>query len=138
VSIGSAAPIVRRTRIWRRTRRVLPLTLLLLICLFLLFSITAHAMRVMLEVRTNQQVQAGVATGVRPWMTVNYISRVYGIPENEVLAALALSDTDQHRRAPLRAIASHEGRHLDADIARLNALIDTRRATPTVPPQATP
>jgi hypothetical protein len=119
-------------------RRVFPLTLLLLICLFLLFSITAHAMRVMLEVRTNQQVQAGVATGVRPWMTVNYISRVYGIPENELLAALALSDTDQHRRAPLRTIASREGRHLDADIARLNALIDARRATPAPTPRAVP
>jgi hypothetical protein len=138
VSIGSAAPSIRKVRIWRRARRVIPLTLLLLISLFLLFSISAHAMRMVLEVRTNQQVQAGVATGVRPWMTIDYIARVYGIPEDELLAALALSDTDQHRRAPLRVIASHEGRHLDADIARLNALIDARRATPTAAPRATP
>ena len=133
MSVGSAAPFVRRTRFWRRVRRVLPLALLLLVSFFLLVTISASAMRAVLEARNSQQVRAGVATGVLPWMTISYIARVYGVPETDLLAALALSDTKRHRSAPLRAIAAHEGRDLDADIARLNALIDTRRPPPGTP-----
>lgn len=137
MSVGSAAPIVRRSRFWRRVRRVLPLALLLLVSFFLLVTISASAMRAVLEARNSQRVQAGVATGVLPWMTISYIARVYGVPETDLLAALSLSDTKQHRSAPLRAIANHEGRDLDADIVTLNRLIDARRS-PLGTPRAIP
>jgi len=145
--VHSGAPIPppppRRSRFWRIARRVAPLLLLLFISLFLLTVVSVRATRAMLEARNSRQIEAGAALGVRPWMTLPYIARVYGVPEGEVFGALGLADTPQRRRAPVRAIAEHEGRNLDADIATLNALVDARRGTPVPPrsparPRATP
>jgi hypothetical protein len=86
--------------------------------------------------RNEQRIRAGEVVGVRPWMTIPYISRVYGIPEDELFRTLGVSNTERHRRAPLQAIARQEGRDLNADIAALNAVIDARRATAT--PQRSP
>ena len=42
-------------------------------------------------------------------------------------------DLGPTRRAPLGALAEHNGRNIDADIATLNALITARHATPNAP-----
>lgn len=116
---------------------MLPIALLLLVSLFLLVSISARTTRAVLEERNRRQVEAGIATGVLPWMSLSYISRVYDVPETDLLAALDLSDTEKHRRSPLRAIARYESRDVEADIATLNALIDARHP-PAPRPRAVP
>jgi hypothetical protein len=127
VSGGSvAAP---RRRAWR----IAPLVLLLLISLVLFFIITARVMRGIQEARNDAQVRNGAAVGVRPWMTIPYIARAYGIPESDLFAALNLTPTDRTRRAPLGALAEHNGRNIEADIATINALITARNATPREP-----
>ncbi|MFN8540391.1 MAG: hypothetical protein U0232_23300 [Thermomicrobiales bacterium] len=83
--------------------------------------------------RNEQRVRAGEAVGVRPWMTIPYIARVYGVPEDELFRALGIANTEQHRRVPLQVLAREERRDLSADIARLNAEIDARHPTPATP-----
>jgi hypothetical protein len=99
----------------------------------LLFFITARVVRAVLEARNAEQVRNGAAIGVRPWMTIPYIARAHGIPEGELFDALGLIATERNRRAPLGALAEHNGRDLDADLATLNALIAERRAAPRAP-----
>jgi cytochrome c553 len=102
----------------------------------LLAVVGARAVRTYQGMRNEQRVRAGDAVGVRPWMTIPYISRVYGLPEDELFRTIGLSATEQRRRQPLQAIARQESHDLNADIAALNAAIDARRATPTAPPRA--
>jgi hypothetical protein len=103
----------------------------------LLQVVGARAVQAYQGMRNERRVRAGEAVGVRPWMTIPYISRVYGVPEDELFRTLGLSSTNQRRRVPLQAIARQEGRDLNADIAALNAKIDARRAAPATP-QRTP
>jgi len=139
VSGGSVAAPRRWGRIARRARRIAPLILLLLVSLFLFFFITARVVRGIKEARNNAQVRNGAAVGVRPWMTIPYIARAYGIPESDLYAALNMTATERTRRAPLGALAEHNGRNVDADIATINALLVARHATPNAPiPQQPP
>ena len=73
---------------------------------------------------------------VRPWMTIPYLAHTYQVPEENLFTALGLAPTADNRRQPLRALAWHEGRNLDADIATLTAAIEARRAS--TPPGALP
>ena len=118
--------------------RTIPLAILLTVAVCMLAVVGVRAVRSYQEVRNERRLAAGEAVGVRPWMTIPYIARVYGIPEAQLFAALNIADTEAHRRAPLEAIARREGRDLDADIAALNALIDARRIPTGAPPRATP
>lgn len=123
----------RRTRRARRAWRAIPLAVLLLLSLFAFLFITTRVARAVLEVRNAEQVRNGAQTGVRPWMTIPYIARSYGVPEADIFNALALAPTEQNRRAPLGAIAKHNRRNLDADIATLNRFLAERHATPRAP-----
>jgi hypothetical protein len=133
VSGGSVAAPGRWGRIARRAWRIAPLILLLFVSLFLFFSITARVVRGVREARNDELVRNGAAVGVRPWMTIPYIARAYGLPEGDLYAALNLTPSERTRRAPLGALAEHSGRNLDADIATINALIAARHATPRAP-----
>ena len=117
MSGGSVAAPRRWRRIARRAWRIAPLILLLIVSLFLFFFITARVVRGIQEARNDARVRNGAAVGVRPWMTIPYIARAYGIPESDLFAALNLTPTERTRRAPLGALAEHNGRNLDADIA---------------------
>lgn len=133
-----------------RARRVIPLTALLALSIVLLLIVGLRLVRATLEMRNLRQVRAGEAVGVRPWMTVPYIAHTYGVPEEELFAALNLPDTHRNRRAPLQALAARHDRDLAADIATLNATVDARRGPvsprppparprpPTPPPRSAP
>ena len=139
VSGGSVAAPGRRGRIARRAWRIVPILLLLIVSLFLFVFITARVMRGIREARNDEMVRNGAAVGVRPWMTIPYIARAYGLPQNDLFVALNLTPSERTRRAPLGALAEHNGRNLDADIATINALIAARHATPRSPlPQQPP
>ena len=106
---------------------------LLMLAACLLLVVGLRAVRAYQGMRNEQRVRAGEAVGVRPWMTIPYISRVYGVPEDELFRARGIANTEQHRRVPLQVLAREEGRDLSADIARLNAEIDARHPTPATP-----
>lgn len=133
MSGSSVAAAKRRARRARLAWRTIPLTALLLLSLFAFFFITARVVHAILEVRNAEQIRNGAAVGVRPWMTVPYIARAYGVPEADLFNALGLAPTEQNRRTPLGALAKHNGRNLDADIATLNAVLTERHATPRAP-----
>jgi hypothetical protein len=124
------------SRFRRHPWRAVPLAILLTLATCLLLVVGARSVRTYQEMRTERRVRAGETVGVRPWMTIPYISRVYGVPEDELFRTLGLPATAQHRRVPLQVIAREEGRDIDADIAALNATIDARRAAPATPQQA--
>lgn len=120
-----------------RARRTLPIVALLALSVALLLSVGARSGRAFFEMRNRHRVQADEAVGVRPWMTVPYVARIYNVPEDALFAALGLDDTERNRRTPLKALAARHGRDLDADIATLNATIDARRG-PRPPPTPRP
>lgn len=136
VSGGSVAAPRRWGRIARRAWRIAPLILLLIVSLLLFFFITARVMRGIREARNDELVRNGAAVGVRPWMTIPYIARAYGISENDLFAALNMTPSERTRRAPLAALAEHNGRNLNADITTLDALITARHPLP--PPSSPP
>lgn len=111
----------------RRALRVIPLTILLVICLCLLVTVTRQAMHAALEANIARRVQAGEAIGVRPWMTIPYISRTYGVPEDTLYAAIGLTKSSPHSHAPLQVLARREGQDLASYTTALNALIDHAR-----------
>ena len=122
----------------QRIRRAIPLAVLLLVALLAFFFIAARVARAVLEVRNAEQVRNGAEAGVRPWMTIPYIARAYGVPESELYNALGLTPTERDRRAPLGAIAKRTGRDLDADIATLNTLLAERQQAPRAPAPPAP
>ena len=118
-----------------RARRAIPLVALLILSVALFVVVGGRLAQATLEMRALRRVQAGETLGVRPWMTIPYIASTYGVPESDLFAALGLVPTRRNRHAPLRRLAMHEGRDLDADIATLNATIAARRPpTPDPPP----
>jgi hypothetical protein len=119
-----------------RPWRAIPLAVLLVLATCLLVVVGGQVLRTYQGLRNAQRLRAGEEVGVRPWMTVPYISCVYNVPDDDLFRILSLSNTEQHRHAPLQALARQEGRDLNADIAALNATIDARRATAT--PQRVP
>ena len=131
--MNGESPVRSRGRGGRRWLWAIPLGLLIIVGTVVLLLLVARVARVVLEVRHGQQVQAGLATGVRPWMTLPYIARTYGVPEGDLAAALGVPDSGFYRRASLRAIAHHDHRDLDAELAALNAVIDAERGRPTAP-----
>jgi hypothetical protein len=117
-----------------------PIAILLVLTSCLLVVVGARAVRAYQGARNEQRVRAGEKVGARPWMTIPYISQVYGVPEEELFGTLGLEPTGRRRRLPLQALARQDGRDLGADIAALNAALDARRATPgiTTPPATPP
>ena len=115
-----------------------PLAALLVLAACLLAVVGVRSVRAYQGLRNEQRIRAGELVGVRPWMTIPYIARVYAIPEDELFRVLGLPKTEERRHRPLQALARQEGRDLDADIATLNAAIDTRRATPGLAPTPLP
>lgn len=83
--------------------------------LFLLFAIAAAA-TVMFAIRTYRsflllrsayKLGAADAASVRPWMTLDYVARTYGVPEKDLVERLGLPhDTDA--RSTLRSIGERE------------------------------
>lgn len=116
-----------------RWRRALPLALLLLLALIVLGIIGGRTARAIADAHRRDQLRPGAATSVRPWMSVEFISANYGVTQADLLVALNLTDTPPHRRAPLEAIATREGRDLNADIATADALIAERGVPHTAP-----
>lgn len=135
---NSVAAPKRRPRGAQRARRVIPLAVLLLVALLAFFFVAARVARAVLEVRKAEQVRNGAEVGVRPWMTIPYIARAYGVPESELYNALGLTPNERDRRAPLGAIAKRKGRNLDADIATLNTLLAERQQAPRAPAPPAP
>ncbi|MFN8542325.1 MAG: hypothetical protein U0232_33210 [Thermomicrobiales bacterium] len=121
------------SRIRQHPWRAIPLAILLVLAACLLLVVGVRSVRAYQGMRNEQRVRAGEAVGVRPWMTIPYIARVYGVPEDELFRALGIANTEQHRRVPLQVLAREERRDLSADIARLNAEIDARHPTPATP-----
>jgi hypothetical protein len=122
----------------QRIRRVIPLTILLLVALLAFFFIAARVARAVLEVRNAEQVRNGAEVGVRPWMTIPYIARAYGVPESDLYSVLGLTPSERERRAPLGAIAKRNGRNLDADLATLNTFLAERPPAPKAPAPSAP
>lgn len=120
----------------RRSRRVIPITILLILASCLLTIVGGRMVRAYQEVRNEQRVRQGEAIGVLPWMTIAYIARTYSLPEQDLYAALGLPPTRRNQKSPLKYISVREGRDLDADIATLNGLIDARGTKPIRPPPA--
>lgn len=118
--------------------RVLPLAALLVLAACLLAVVGMRTVRAYQELRNEERIQAVELVGVRPWMTIPYIARVYEIPEDELFRLLGLPQTEERRHLPLQALARQEGRDLGADIATLNAAIDARRETPGSAPTPAP
>ena len=133
MSDGSVVTSKRRTRRARRAWRAIPLAILLLLSLFAFLSVTIRVVRAVREVRTAQQIRNGSEDGIRPWMTISYIARAYGVPESDLFSLLNLTPTEQNRRAPLGALAKRNGRDLTTDIATINAYLAERQATPRAP-----
>ena len=117
-----------------RWRRALPLALLLLLALLALGVIGGRTARAIADAHRREQLRPGAAMGVRPWMSLEYIAANYGVTQTDLLAALHLTDTPPHRRAPLEALATREGRDLDADITAIDGLI-AERGTPHTAPE---
>ena len=107
--------------------------ILLILSLFAFVSVTARVVRAVREVRNAQQIRNGAEDGIRPWMTIPYIARAYGVPEADLFNLLNLTPTEQNRRAPLGALAKRNGRNLATDIAAINAYLAGRHATPRAP-----
>lgn len=120
-----------------RLARTLLLVASLVVCLILLFIVTRQLVRNYLSVQNARRVQAGEPLGVRPWMTVPYIARTYGVPEEVLFAALGLPKSPRNEHAPLQLLAARERRDRDEYVRRLNVAInDWRSAHPT--PAGTP
>ncbi len=125
-------------RVQRSAWRVIPLAALLVLAACLLAVVGVRAVRTYQGLRNEERVRAGELVGVRPWMTIPYIARVYEIPEDELFRLLGLPQTEARRHLPLQALARQEGRDLEADIAALNAAIDARRQLPGIAPTPLP
>lgn len=135
------------TRFGHAARTVL-LMALLIVCVLLLVVVARQVVRNFLSVQNARRVQAGEPLGVRPWMTVPYIARTYGVPEEVLFAALSLPSTPRNRHAPLQLLAAREGQDHRHFILLLNAAIDSWRSayptpargrdTPRAPPTGTP
>ena len=125
-------------KVQRSAWRVIPLAVLLVLAACLLAVVGMRSVRAYQGLRNEERIRAGELIGVRPWMTIPYIARVYEIPEDELFRLLDLPQTEAHRHLPLQALARQEGRDLDVYIAALNAAIDARRQTPGLAPTLTP
>jgi hypothetical protein len=117
-----------------RWRRAIPLVLALLLTLIVLGIIGGRTAHAIAEAHRRNQLRPGAATSVRPWMSLEYVAANYGVTQPDLLAALNLTDTPPHRRAPLEVIAMREGRDLNADITVINTLI-AERGTPHTAPE---
>ena len=118
----------------RRARRVIPITISLILAACLLTIVGGRMVRAYQELRNEQRVRQGEAVGVLPWMTLPYIARTYKVPEPDLYDALGLQPSRRNQKSPLKYIAIREGHDLDADIATLNRLIDARGTRPIRPP----
>lgn len=133
VTSGAARVPEERTGSGGRWRRALPLALLLLLTLIVLGIIGGRTARAIADAHRRDQLRPGASTSVRPWMSLEYIAANYGVTQADLLAALNLTNTPPHRRAPLETIAAREGRDLNADITTINALIAERGIPHTAP-----
>jgi len=134
VASGAAQVPGRGAGARERWRRALPLALALLLALIALGIIGGRTARAIADAHRRDQLRLGAATSVRPWMSLAFISANYGVTQADLLAALNLTDTPPHRRAPLEVIATREHRDLNADITAINALI-AERGTPHTAPE---
>jgi len=116
-----------------RWQRALPLALALLLALIILVVIGGRTARAIADAHRRDQLRPGASTSVRPWMSLEYIAANYGVTQADLLAALNLTNTPPHRRAPLETIAAREGRDLNADITTINTLIAERGIPHTAP-----
>lgn len=123
------------SRFGRAVRTTL-LIALLIVCVVLLVVVARQVVRNFLSVQNARRVQAGEPLGVRPWMTVPYISRTYGVPEDALFIALALPATPRNRHAPLQLLAAREGQDQDHYVRLLNATIDSYRLAHPTPARA--
>ena len=87
-------------RVERRAWRVAPLATLLVVAACLLAVVGMRSVRAYQGLRNEQRIRAGELVGVRPWMTIPYIARVYEIPEDELFRLLDLPQTEAHRHLP--------------------------------------
>jgi hypothetical protein len=72
------------------------------------------------------------------WMTLGYIARAYGVPEQPLLAAVQLS-APEARRQSLRSIARAQHRPPEQVIAAVRAAVLADRGQPVpAPPAASP
>ena len=85
---------------------------------------------------------------IRPWMTVPYIARAYGVPPQVLFEAVGVSPDPRDRR-PIGRIAAQQGRPVPAVIQEVRAAIvryysqqapvpPTPPIPPTPPPPAPP
>ena len=117
---------------------MLLLSALFVLSLALLFVVGARSARSFAEARHLRAVRAGAPVDIRPWMTIPYIAHTYQVPEDELLRALGLAPTRQHRRMPLEIIARREGRDLDRDLATIREVVQESRPPSAPPLPATP
>lgn len=70
----------------------------------------------------SQIIQRDV-NAIQPWMTIHYISRVYGVPEEYLAHSIGLTNSRQWTNVPLRSLSVHYNRPVDALIRELQAAI---------------
>ncbi len=73
-----------------------------------------------------QSVQRDV-NAMQPWMTIQYISRVYAVPEGYLIERVGITDARQVSHVPLRTLAVRYNRSVDELIRELQIAIKTYR-----------
>lgn len=110
-----------------RARLSILCTLWLLVILFVVFS----AANTLQAANNFQQQYSRTKTGdvkaIRPWMTVQVISRVYRVPEDYLCGSIQLTKTDPLRKASLYTVATRKHQPVTRVILTLQHAILTYR-----------
>lgn len=99
----------------------------------MLFLLVAGRLAATYAGRSGQRPTLQRAPGVNAiagWMTLSYIARVYGVPEQALLSAVQLTAPEARRRS-LRSIARSQHQPLAHVIASVQAAVLASRRLPT-------
>jgi hypothetical protein len=77
--------------------------------------------------QSRQMAHSGDVRGIRPWMTIPYVSRVYHVPESYLLEGLHISDPSSVRHVTLHSLAECLHRTPDALIFQIQTAIQAYR-----------
>lgn len=111
-------------------------------CLALAMTIlfAAQAVRAVQHFQHSRQFAlSGDVRGIRSWMTIPYIARVYRVPESYLLQSLHIADPNSVRRVTLQTLAGRLHTTPDTLIHDIQiAILTYRKSHPTSTPSGTP
>ena len=107
------------------------LGLLCVLWLFMLMFVVFAAANVWQAAQDFQQQYTGAKAGdvkaIRPWMTIQMISRVYNVPEDYLCSSVQIKNTDPLRHETLYTVASRKQQPVDRLISTLQHAITMYR-----------